>query len=137
MVFPAVSAAVLCGLAIVEAAGHRTSDDGEALPAIPVGIGIHAGETVDTPDGYVGTAVNIAARICAIARPGEVLVSDTVRALTQTVLPVVVRRARSAEAQGRDRPGRRVRRRRECRGVAEAAPSLVSDVDDRWPSGPF
>jgi branched-chain amino acid transport system substrate-binding protein len=86
IVFPAVSQAVLCGLAIVDAAASEASD-ADARP-IAVGIGIHAGETVETPDGFVGTAVNIAARLCAIARPGEVLVSDTVRALTGTVLPV-------------------------------------------------
>jgi ABC-type branched-subunit amino acid transport system substrate-binding protein len=86
VVFPAVSQAVLCGLAIIDAAAGGTTD-ADARP-IPAGIGIHAGETVETPDGYVGAAVNIAARICAIAGPGEVLVSDTVRALAQTVLPV-------------------------------------------------
>jgi branched-chain amino acid transport system substrate-binding protein len=43
---------------------------------------------VETSDGYVGSPVNIAARICAAAAPGEVLVSDTVRTLTQSVLPV-------------------------------------------------
>jgi branched-chain amino acid transport system substrate-binding protein len=86
VVFPAVSQAVLCGLAIIDAASAGSSDSDEQ--PIPVGIGIHAGETIDTPDGYVGTPVNIAARICAIAGPGEVLVSDTVRALAQTVLPV-------------------------------------------------
>jgi class 3 adenylate cyclase len=86
VVFPAVSQAVLCGLAIVDAAATGASDADER--PIPVGIGIHAGETVDTPDGFVGTPVNIAARLCALARPGEVLVSDTVRALTQTVVPV-------------------------------------------------
>ena len=53
-----------------------------------MGIGIHAGETIETSEGYVGSSVNIAARICALASPGEVLVSDTVRALTQTLLPV-------------------------------------------------
>ena len=88
VVFPAVSAAVRCGLAIVRAAGDQVGDDGQAVPPIPIGIGIHAGETVETPDGYVGTPVNIAARICAVAKPGEVLVSDTVRTLAQTVLPV-------------------------------------------------
>ena len=93
IVFPAVSQAVLCGLAIVDAAASGSSDADER--PIPVGIGIHAGETVDTPDGFVGTPVNIAARLCAVARPGEVLVSDTVRALTQTVLPVAF------EARGR------------------------------------
>jgi branched-chain amino acid transport system substrate-binding protein len=86
IVFPAVSQAVLCGLAIVAAAAAGASDADER--PIPVGIGIHAGETVETPDGFVGSAVNIAARICALAKSGEVLVSDTVRALTQTVLPV-------------------------------------------------
>jgi branched-chain amino acid transport system substrate-binding protein len=87
VVFNAVSDAVQCGLAIVD--GARAAAD--ATPAgdpIVVGIGIHAGETVETPDGYVGGPVNIAARLCALAGPGEVLVSDTVRALTQTVLPV-------------------------------------------------
>jgi branched-chain amino acid transport system substrate-binding protein len=86
VVFPAVSAAVLCGLAIVDAAGSPGTD--APSKPIQVGIGIHAGETVETADGYVGSPVNIAARICSIARAGEVLVSDTVRALTQTVLPV-------------------------------------------------
>jgi branched-chain amino acid transport system substrate-binding protein len=81
VVFPSVSAAVQCGLAIV--AGARASE-----PPINVGVGVHAGETVDTPDGFVGSAVNVAARICAIAGPGQVLVSDTVRAITQTVLQV-------------------------------------------------
>jgi hypothetical protein len=49
---------------------------------------VHAGETADTDEGPVGSAVNLAARICSQARPGEVLVSDTVRALVRTSLPV-------------------------------------------------
>ena len=87
VVFPAVSAAVQCGLAIIQGAREGPS----AAPAahgINAGVGIHAGETVDTPDGFVGSAVNIASRICAIAGPGQVLVSDTVRALTHGILPV-------------------------------------------------
>ncbi len=86
VVFGSVSDAVRAGLGIAEAA-RLASPDQPAEP-IRVGIGIHAGETVETPEGYVGSAVNIAARICAIAQSGEVLVSDTVRALTQTLLPV-------------------------------------------------
>jgi branched-chain amino acid transport system substrate-binding protein len=86
VVFPAVSAAVQCGLAIVAAAATRPIEVG--VDRIPVGIGIHAGETVETAEGYVGGPVNVAARICAVAQPGEVLVSDTVRSLTRTVLPV-------------------------------------------------
>ena len=86
IVFPVVSDAVQFGLAIVD--GARLASAEHPGEPIAVGVGIHAGETIETPDGYVGGPVNIAARICALAGPGEVLVSDTVRALTQTVLPV-------------------------------------------------
>ncbi len=86
VVFDVVSDAVQCGLEIVDKARAASIERPEA--PIAVGIGIHAGETIETPDGYVGGPVNIAARLCALAGPGEVLVSDTVRALTHTVLSV-------------------------------------------------
>ncbi len=84
VVFPSVSAAVRAGLAIVADAGRESA----AVPDHPirVGVGVHAGETVETTEGYVGSPVNIAARLCARARAGEVLVSDTVRALTSTMV---------------------------------------------------
>jgi class 3 adenylate cyclase len=85
VVFPSASSAVQCGLAILRAAADRTEADGAP---IRVGIGVHAGETVETSEGYVGSAVNVAARVCSQARPGELLVTDTVRALTRTFLPV-------------------------------------------------
>ena len=87
VVFDSVSAAVQCGLAIQTAAADASAEATD--PPIRVGVGVHAGETVAVADGYVGSAVNIAARLCAQATAGEVLVSDTVRSLTQTVLPVV------------------------------------------------
>lgn len=86
VVFDSVAAAVRCGLAIAMAAAAASSERPEQR--INVGIGIHAGETIETSEGYVGSSVNIAARVCALASAGEVLVSDTVRALTQTLLPV-------------------------------------------------
>ena len=104
VVFPSVSSAVACGLAI-QAAGSGTDGPG-------VGVGIHAGETIDTGGGFVGSAVNIAARVCAVARPGEVLVTDTVRSLTQNVLDV------------RFVP----RGRRQLKGVAE--PVILYSVQD-------
>jgi hypothetical protein len=70
-------------LAIVAAAAEASTKDAP----IRVGVGIHAGETVATTEGLVGGAVNIAARVCAKAQAGEVLVTDTVRALTRTYLP--------------------------------------------------
>jgi class 3 adenylate cyclase/ABC-type branched-subunit amino acid transport system substrate-binding protein len=95
VVFPSASSAVLCGLAIVAAADQASVEDPGA--PIRVGIGIHAGETVETADGFVGPAVNQAARICSVAAAGEVLVSDTVRVLSEAVLPVVF------HARGRQR----------------------------------
>lgn len=83
VVFDRASAAIECGLAIVAAAEVAGTDRSTTFQ---VGIGIHAGETVETPEGLVGTAVNTAARICAQAGPNQVLVSGTVRALTEGVV---------------------------------------------------
>jgi len=49
--------------------------------SVPVRIGLHAGEPVDFGDDLIGLSVTIAARICARAGAGEVLVSDPVRML--------------------------------------------------------
>ena len=112
VVFESVSDAVYCGLAIVEAAGATA--DGPADP-IHVGVGVHAGETIETAEGFVGSAVNIAARLCAEAMAGELVVSDTVRALTRTSVEV------GFETGGRPLPRlrdpRRLRLRRPIRLV--------------------
>ncbi len=85
VVFGSASSAVRCGLAILEAA--EQANQAAAGQPIAVGVGVHAGETAETDEGFVGSAVNIAARICAQAKAGELLVSDTVRSLTRTMLP--------------------------------------------------
>ena len=77
VVFGSARRAVSCGLAIV-AAADQTGRDHPDRP-IRVGIGINAGETVQRGEGFVGTAVNLAARVCAQAREGEVLVTSAVR----------------------------------------------------------
>ena len=116
VVFDSVSSAVRCGLAIV--ADARAS----MTRPIRVGVGIHAGETIEADGGYVGSPVNIAARICAQAGPGEVLVSETVRALTMTLLPVTFKS----------------RGRRELKGIAEPielfAVAEAADAATAWPS---
>ena len=78
VVFASVAEAVRAGLAILAAVEQP----------IRVGIGIHAGESEDSDEGIVSGAVNLAARVCAAAAPGELLVTDTVRALTRTYLDV-------------------------------------------------
>lgn len=81
VVFPSASSAVACALDIVDAAAAGQPDG----DPIHVGVGVHAGESIQTVEGPVGSAVNIAARLCALAGPGQVLVSDTVRSLTRSV----------------------------------------------------
>lgn len=86
VVFTSVGSAVRAGLAILDDA-RAASDEAGAEP-IRVGIGVHAGETVDTDEGIVSSAVNIAARVCSVAGPGQLLVTETVRGLTRGYLPV-------------------------------------------------
>lgn len=78
VVFASVAEAVRAGLAILATVEEP----------IRVGIGIHAGESEDSEEGIVSGAVNLAARVCAAAGPGELLVTDTVRGLTRTYLDV-------------------------------------------------
>lgn len=51
------------------------SDGGRPLP-LGVGIGLDAGEAIPLEQGYRGAALNLAARLCTIAKPGEILASD-------------------------------------------------------------
>jgi class 3 adenylate cyclase len=85
-VFPSASGAVVCGLEIVEAAAELNAREPDR--PLGLGVGIHAGEAVETAEGYIGRAVNIAARLCAAAKPGEVLVSSTVKGITQASINV-------------------------------------------------
>jgi class 3 adenylate cyclase len=47
-------------------------------------VGAHAGDVLRTENAVHGGAVNIAARVCDAAPPGETLVSDTVRSLARS-----------------------------------------------------
>ena len=67
----AVRAAVACAAA------------GEAQ-GLPLHVGLHAGDVIREDGNVFGGAVNIAARVSALAAPGEVLVSGTVRELART-----------------------------------------------------
>jgi class 3 adenylate cyclase/pimeloyl-ACP methyl ester carboxylesterase len=60
--------------------GLRIRDELE-LRGIRVRSGLHAGEVVRRADDIAGLAVNICARVSALATPGEVLVTRTVRDL--------------------------------------------------------
>ena len=59
---------------------HAISAEADGL-GIQVRAGIHSGECEIMGRDLAGLGVHIAARVCALARPGEVLVSSTVRDL--------------------------------------------------------
>ena len=64
-----------CAVAI-----QRVFDD-EDSPML-VRIGLNAGEPVAEEEDLFGTSVQLAARVCAKAEPGQILVSNVVRELT-------------------------------------------------------
>jgi class 3 adenylate cyclase len=47
-------------------------------------IGLHAGDVIREENNVFGGAVNIAARICGLSEPGEILVSDVVRGMARS-----------------------------------------------------
>lgn len=63
------AAAIRLGLEIV-----RSLEAVEGFP--PVRVGIHTGPAVCRADDWYGTTVNVAARLCAAAGGGEVLVGE-------------------------------------------------------------
>jgi len=65
----------------------RFADETIADPSLPlpVGIGLDAGEAVAVEGGYRGGALNLAARLCGQAGPGEVLASREVVHLARKI----------------------------------------------------
>src|SRR5262245_5158747 len=57
----------------------------DATLPLPVGIGLDAGEAVPVQDGFRGGALNLAARLCSIAGPAEILASREVVHLARRV----------------------------------------------------
>ena len=69
-----------------------------------VGIGIDAGEAVPLGEGYRGRALNIAARLCARARPGEILVTSELVHLAGALEEVRFEDRGSVRLKGISRP---------------------------------
>jgi class 3 adenylate cyclase/tetratricopeptide (TPR) repeat protein len=76
-VFASTRQSLWAAVALQDRFAAAEVDDPE-LP-LPVGIGIDAGEAIPVVEGgYRGAALNLAARLCSIATPGEVLCSESV-----------------------------------------------------------
>ena len=79
--FASVADAMACAIAIQRALAERNRTQPER--AIRVRIGVNAGEPIDEDGQLYGTSVNAAARICAHAQAGQILVADVVRSLAR------------------------------------------------------
>jgi class 3 adenylate cyclase len=64
--------------------GARRCFDLSADSELKLHIGVHAGDVMQEGNTLYGGTVNIAARICGLCEPGEILVSATVRDLART-----------------------------------------------------
>ena len=83
VVFETPRAALRCAVSLQERYVAEMRAD-VSLP-LRVGIGIDAGEAVRVEGGFRGGALNLAARLCARAKPGEVLVSESVVLLARRI----------------------------------------------------
>jgi adenylate cyclase len=79
--------AVQCAVAVQDAIGRESADRG-AGEQMRFRIGIHVGDIIVQGDNLFGDAVNIAARLEALAEPGGICVSSTVRDHIGTKLPL-------------------------------------------------
>jgi class 3 adenylate cyclase len=75
--FTTARGAILCAIAIQRAVGEANRN--HSGPRIAIGIGINTGEPIQEGGDYFGSMVNLAARICATADPGQILVAETTR----------------------------------------------------------
>lgn len=88
--FPSSESAVLAALELVEA------------PPAPLQLraGVHTGEAVVLPDDLIGHDVNVAARVAAVARGGQVLTTVAVRDAVGELAGVEFGRARRRSFKG-------------------------------------
>jgi adenylate cyclase len=79
--------AVQCGVEVQDAIAEKNADRG-AGEQMRFRIGIHVGDIIVQGDNLFGDAVNVAARLEALAEPGGICVSATVRDQIGTKLPL-------------------------------------------------
>ncbi len=92
---------------------------------LPVGIGIDAGEAVPVESGYRGAALNLAARLCSLAGPGEILASEIVIHLARRVDGLSYRAWGIAELKGFDEPIRIIAVQRDGLETQPAIPQVT------------
>jgi class 3 adenylate cyclase/ABC-type oligopeptide transport system substrate-binding subunit/streptogramin lyase/predicted Ser/Thr protein kinase len=127
VVFDSARQALQAALAVQAAVTDRELPRG-------VGIGIDAGEAVPVGKGYRGGALNMAARLCSLAGPGEVLASDAVVHLARAVPGVRYLQGRMERLKGIEQPVRVVEVVPQERAVAFLRSVTRRLRGRRWPA---
>ena len=109
---------------------QRFVEETIADPSLPltVGIGLDAGEAVAVEGGYRGGALNVAARLCSLARAGEVLASREIVHLALRVDGVRFTERGQAALKGLEKPVHVVAVRSEDRDEALAIAPFVRSI---------
>ncbi|HEX7172546.1 MAG TPA: adenylate/guanylate cyclase domain-containing protein [Candidatus Limnocylindria bacterium] len=97
--FPRARDGVAAAVAVQQAHATASWPDGAA---VRLRIGLHTGEPAVGDEGYTGLDVVRASRLAAIGRGGQVLLSDTTRAIVADDLPDGVRMRSLGERPLRD-----------------------------------
>jgi WD40 repeat protein/class 3 adenylate cyclase len=106
-VFTSARQAIRAAVELQSGFADETAEDA-SLP-LPVGMGMDAGEAVPVGDGYRGGVLNLAARLCGQAGPGEILASEQVTHLARTVEGIRYEHVGPFELKGLDEPVQVVR----------------------------
>jgi class 3 adenylate cyclase/DNA-binding beta-propeller fold protein YncE len=86
----------------------RARVDDEPVFPLGIGIGLAAGEAVPVEGGYRGSALNLAARLCSLAAPGQILASEMVTGLAGTLAGVRFVERRRVRVKGFEKPVRAI-----------------------------
>jgi class 3 adenylate cyclase len=100
--FESVHAAVECAIDVQRGLLHENMQRRSAVP-MNVRIGIGAGEPVRDGEALFGTTINLTARVCNCAEPGQILVPDAVRTLCLGA-PFTFQRLGVVDLMGFDEP---------------------------------
>jgi branched-chain amino acid transport system substrate-binding protein len=84
----------------------REQTDGRPLFPLGIGIGLDAGEAVPVGEGYRGTALNRASRLCGLATAGQILATETVVSLAAKLDGIRFEPRRPVRLKGIDGPVR-------------------------------
>jgi predicted ATPase/class 3 adenylate cyclase len=113
---------------------RRQTDEG--IP-FHVGIGLDAGEAIPVQGGYRGAALNLAARLCSLAGPGEILTSDALVHLARKIDGVNYAERGFAQLKGFSDPVRVIEIVSQQSAASERGAEGERTAEHRLPIGGF